>query len=87
MKKHVTIFEMKSTGSSTEINLTLMIGGMPELFKVSIIDEGGILGVCADDELERLLVHNTEKSKLFINSVLDFYKGNSVEMPIEIGDF
>jgi hypothetical protein len=87
MGNHISVVEMKSTESSAEIELVLMIGDTPKSFRVYIIDNGGILGVCTGDEIESLIAKDPRKSKLFINSVLSFYKGNSVGLPIEIGNF
>jgi hypothetical protein len=87
MKKvNIVIIEMAKTSVPKEFELIISINNVHKSFLVSIIDDDGILGVSLGDELESLISHSREYSRLFIKSILNLYQDNSLSLPIEIGE-
>jgi hypothetical protein len=82
---NIVIIDMQGTSIPNEFELIMSIDNAYRPFKVSIIDEDGILGVSLGDELESLISHSREHSRVLIKSILNLYQDRSLSLPIEIG--
>lgn len=87
MNTHITAIAIKATENPRQLELLLQIDNDKYNYFVSVFDEAGILGIACPGELQMLLAGNPQKSQYFIQMILRFYEGATVDLPWDLGDF
>lgn len=82
---NLTILQLKHSSISQEILVYLRYRQQKKFYNIKIVDDG-ILGVETEVELEDIITQNPRISKLFIELVLRFYKGENIVLPLELGE-
>ncbi len=78
---NISVLKIENTRNSQELEVTLNIDDQERIYLLKVFDDGGILGLDMEVELQDLI---TCDSKKFIESIFSFYEGNMVSLPINL---
>ncbi|GAB4298471.1 MAG: hypothetical protein Fur0025_36960 [Oscillatoriaceae cyanobacterium] len=87
MNTHVTAIAIKATENPQQLELLLQVDDEKYNYPIAVFDAAGILGIACPGELQMLLANNPQKSQYFIQTILQFYQGATVDLPLDLGDF
>ena len=83
----IIIKDIQVSSIPNNVDVTISIGKIEKKYSMCIYDKSGISGVKIPEQLTEILCQNLEGNRKFINSILSFYKGDSLDFPINIGYF
>ena len=87
MKTHIIILNIQRQQVRTKLNVLVCLGNSQKSYEMEVYDKDGILGISFHNELQQYLLKDLHKNKYFIQLVIDFYKGKSIDFPIDLGYF
>lgn len=78
---NISVLKIENTRNSQELEVTLNIDDQERIYLLKVFDDGGILGLDMEVELQDLIICDSKK---FIESIFSFYEGNMVSLPINL---
>ena len=82
MSNNISILRMEKIEDLKQISVTLRINEYESVYVLNVFDDDGILGLDIGIDLQDLIIENSKK---FIESVLGFYQGKAVSLPVNLG--
>ena len=85
----VAILEINNTDIENKLKITVRVDGEIRILDVNLFDvyeNKGVSIVTNDRKLEDVFGRDRSTSRWIMNSILSVYRGESVDLPIDLGD-
>ncbi|MEC4896177.1 MAG: hypothetical protein SAL07_25790 [Oscillatoria sp. PMC 1051.18] len=84
---YITVLNIQHQQVDNQFEVIMNIGNKQESYCVQIDEINGITCINFETKFKKYLMKNADKNKLMTTIVMNFYKSNQVDFPVELGEF